>query len=271
MVLPLRQPVLLDLVPDAEAGRALAQTQAFTIERLTGDTGSSFAFASLTECILLLPGIGAALSGDRNVQLPGKAAVIVPRGSYSLELAGPSEVYILSTDRSDLDGAGAPARDERVRTVGAPRRRITGDGEVHIHPIADIPIPPDNGRLRFLRSQTMSINWVEYDGVRDRGGLSPHAHADFEQASLAIEGEFVHHLRTPWGRNADLWRDDAHVTAGPASVIVIPPEIIHTTEGVGTGRHILVDVFAPPREDFIARNWVFNAEEYALSLEDAET
>jgi hypothetical protein len=48
-------------------------------------------------------------------------------------------------------------------------------------------------------------------------------------------------------------------------VVVIPPEIIHTTEGVGACHHMLVDVFAPPRDDFIARNWVFNADEYANS------
>ena len=46
-------------------------------------------------------------------------------------------------------------------------------------------------------------------------------------------------------------------------MIIIPPEIVHTTEGSGGGRHVLVDVFAPPRADFIARNWIFNAGEYA--------
>ncbi|WP_404713779.1 hypothetical protein [Sphingomonas sp. MMS24-J13] len=253
----------MDLAPAADApGRALMQTQRFSIERLHGVAGDRFAFAARTETILLLPVIGAALTGDRDADLPGHAVVIVPRGSYRIELAGSGDVYILSTDRSDLDDAGAPPRDDRVRAVGAPRRRVVGHDEVRIHPITEIAIPPDNGRLRFLQSETMSINWVEYEGVRDRAGLSPHAHTDFEQASLAIAGNFVHHLRTPWGRDADLWQDDAHLAAGPASVIAIPPEIIHTTEGVGEGRHVLVDVFAPPRDDFIARNWVFNAAEY---------
>lgn len=264
MALPLRQPLFLDLTLAADTnGRALTHTQSFTVERFHGAAGSRCAFAASTESILLLPAIGAVLSGDREAELPGQAVVIVPSGSYAIELTGSGEVYILSTDRSDVDSTVAPPRDERVRPIGTPRQRVVRHGEVRIHPITEIAIPPDNGRLRFLQSETMSINWVEYDGVRDRTGLSPHAHSDFEQVSLAIAGEFVHHLRTPWGRDADLWRDDAHLSAGPASIVVIPPEIIHTTEGVGGDRHVLVDIFAPPRDDFIARGWVFNANEYS--------
>jgi hypothetical protein len=265
MDVAIRQPEFHDLAANRESGRAIVRAQNFCIERFVGSAGSRFAFAARTECIVLLPAVAAKLSGDRGASLPGHAAVIVPQGAYELELSGAGEAYILATDRSDLDVKGIPPHDARLRPVGAPRRRIAREGEVRIHPVGDIAIPPDNGRLRFLQSQTMSINWVEYDGVRDRSGLSPHAHVDFEQASLAIAGEFVHHLRTPWGRNADLWHDDAHLSVGPASVVVIPPEIIHTTEGVGEGHHVLVDVFAPPREDFIARNWVFNANEYANS------
>jgi len=36
-------------------------------------------------------------------------------------------------------------------------------------------------------------------------------------------------------------------------VLVTPPKLIHTSEGIGDGRHILVDIFAPPREDFLTR------------------
>jgi hypothetical protein len=264
MDVPLRQPEFYNLAATSrDSGRTLAQTQNFSIERVAGPAGSRFAFAARSECILLLPGVAAVLFGDRAAELPGHAAVIVPQGSYGLKLSGSGDAYILATDRSDHDERALPSRDGRVRAVGEPRRRTARDGEVRIHPVDEIAIPPDNGRLRFLQSETMSINWVEYEGVRDRSGLSPHAHADFEQASLAIAGEFIHHLRTPWGRDADLWREDLHLSVGPASVVVIPPEIVHTTEGVGNGRHVLVDVFAPPREDFIVRNWVFNAGEYA--------
>jgi hypothetical protein len=114
----------------------------------------------------------------------------------------------------------------------------------------------------MFQSATMSINWVDYDGPRDRKSLSPHFHDDFEQASLAVAGDFIHHLRVTWGKDADEWRDDVHMAAYSPSILVIPPALIHTSEGVGPGRHLLIDVFAPPRRDFIAKKWMLNSSEY---------
>ena len=264
--------MLLDLTSqDERAGRAAARGQNFSVERVSG--AGVHAFASLTEIILLLPKKGAALSGDRAADLPGHAIAILPAGAYGAESSGGGDIYILATDRLDEEGAQAlnaeeyASPDARVSPVGAPYVRTAFQNEIRIHQIEDITIPPDNGRLRFLQSETMSLNWVEYEGARDRSGLSPHAHSDAEQASLAIEGAFIHHLRTPWGRDAGIWQEDQHLAAGPSSILIVPPEIIHTTEGNGTGRHMLVDVFAPPRADFIAKNWVFNAGEYAVPAE----
>jgi len=31
---------------------------------------------------------------------------------------------------------------------------------------------------------------------------------------------------------------------------------------VGPGHHLLIDVFAPPRRDFISKGWMLNAREY---------
>lgn len=269
---PLRQPVLLDLTSQGErAGRAAARGQNFSVERLS--VAGAHAFASLTEIILLLPKTGATLSGDRSADLPGHAIAILPAGAYGVEAAGEGDIYILATDRSDDEGAKAlnaaeyASPDARVSPVGASYVRTAFQGEIRIHRVEDVTIPPDNGRLRFLQSETMSLNWVEYEGARDRSGLSPHSHSDAEQATLAIEGAFIHHLRTPWGRDAGVWQEDQHLVAGPCSVMVIPPEIIHTTEGNGVGHHMLIDVFAPPRADFIAKNWVFNAGEYAAPAE----
>jgi hypothetical protein len=275
MTKTIRQPLLVDLqASDGASARVAARSQNFTIERLVGEQGQSFPLGARTEIIVLLPVEGAQLSGDRAAELPGHAIAILPAGHYSIQPSAGSEVYVLASDRSDtalsiepVSASAYAVPDERVRPVGAPYTRIARQNEIRIHRIEDVAIPPDNGRLRFIQSETMSINWVEYSGVRDRSALSPHAHADAEQASLAIEGDFVHHLRTPWGRDADLWREDQHLLAGPGTVMIIPPEIIHTTEGSGEGRHVLIDVFAPPRQDFIARNWVFNAHEYAAPAE----
>ena len=269
---PLKQPVLLDLTSQGErAGRSTARGQNFSVERLSG--AGDYAFASGNEIIVLLPETGATVSGDRSADLPGHAIAILPAGAYTVQASGEGSIYILATDRSDEDGAMAlnaseyRLPDARVSPVGAPYVRTAFQNEIRIHRVEDVTIPPDNGRLRFLQSETMSLNWVEYDGARDRSGLSPHAHSDAEQASLAIEGAFIHHLRTPWGRDAGIWQEDQHLAAGPSSILIVPPEIIHTTEGNGTGRHVLIDVFAPPRADFIAKNWVFNAGEYATPAE----
>lgn len=271
-----REPVLLQLSDAARtAGSVLARTQRFTIERVADAGQSQFPFGSASEIILLLPRVGAILSGTHDAELPGHAVAILPSGEYRIQLASEGEAYILCTDRHASNGAEPinaamyAQADPRVRPLEPSFARCSGDGGVRIYPVEAIAIPPENGRLRFLQSETMSINWVEYEGGRGRDALSPHAHADIEQASLAIEGDFVHHLRTPWGRNADLWRDDLHLAAGPGSVVVIPPEIVHTTEGVGGGRHVLVDIFAPPRRDFIARGWMFNADDYAMPAETA--
>jgi mannose-6-phosphate isomerase-like protein (cupin superfamily) len=261
--------LLVDLQTSGAEGRSAARAQNFIVERLSGEGGRTYGFSASSEVLLLLPNVGAMLGGDHEAALPGHAIAILPGGSHELTTTEPGEVYVLSTDRLDAvaltdptNGQAYRERDGRVRPVGQAYARVTAQDTIRVYRIEDIAIPPDNGRLRFLQSATMSINWVEYEGVRDRSGLTPHSHADAEQASLAIEGQFVHHLRTPWGRDAEQWRDDQHLSAGPATAIIIPPEIIHTTEGVGEGRHVLVDIFAPPRQDFIARNWVFNAAEY---------
>lgn len=58
------------------------------------------------------------------------------------------------------------------------------------------------------------------------------------------------------------WREDEHVQVGSPSMTLIPPTVVHTTRAVGAGPHTLIDVFAPPREDFLAKGWVLNAGDY---------
>jgi hypothetical protein len=260
--------VMLNL--DAAKGpltRRLVRAQNFAIDWFSIAQETNLSFASRQEFMVLMFDASAEISGDdRRAHAPRRSVSVVPAGRYALELRGVGSGCILSTDWNDSQPAlNAPSYqtpDPRVAPVGPAWPRVTELNEIRVFVMDAIKAPADNPRLKMLQSATMSINWVDYDGPRDRNALSPHAHADFEQASLAVAGDFVHHLRVAWGKNANAWREDEHKLAGSPSVLVIPPELIHTTEGVGPGHHLLIDIFAPPRRDFIARNWVFNAADY---------
>lgn len=243
---------------EESSGRTIVHASNFSVEWLTGAAGQTFSFGSDDEAILIFPSISAKLDGTSVHDIAGRSVVITPPGAYCVTLKQAGAFAILATHRSDqVNGS------ERNPEVAELERIHVSGSEVRVFHFDDIEPPADNPRLRFLRSSTMSINLVEYDGPRDRALLSPHAHADFEQVSLTITGTFTHHLRANWGRDADLWRDDLHLHVQGAALVVIPPKIIHTTEGIGAGKHLLFDVFAPPRDDFIAKGWVYNAPAYA--------
>ena len=85
---------------------------------------------------------------------------------------------------------------------------------------------------------------------------------DFEQAFLTLEGDFVHHIRRPWTKRMRDWRPDEHVQVTSPSFTLVPPGNVYTSRGVNHGRHQLIDVFAPPRPDFIEQGWVLNQSDY---------
>jgi hypothetical protein len=128
---------------------------------------------------------------------------------------------------------------------------------------ADHPIDP--GRFgRIFRSSTLMVNFGDpKDGPRNPDRLSPHHHDDFEQCSLTVAGDYVHHVRTPWTSKRSQWRPDEHAEVGSPAVAIIPPPTVHTSQAMGEGRHQLIDIFSPPRADFSAKpGWVLNADEY---------
>jgi hypothetical protein len=252
---------------DGPLTRRCVRAQNFAIDWFRDEAGSKLDFAASEETmVLMFEAAGTIVGSGHRSDAPCRSVSIVPAGSYQLELSQAGCACILSTNRQDpqpaMNAASYQTPDPRVAPVGPAWPRVNGANEIRVYAIDMFKAPADNPRLKMLQSATMSINWVDYDGPRDRKALSPHAHADFEQASLAAAGDFVHHMRVAWGKNAEDWRDDEHKLAPSPSVLVIPPELIHTTEGVGAGHHLLIDIFAPPRRDFIAKGWVFNAVEY---------
>jgi len=249
--------------------RSQARGQNFIVEFIKADAASAaFTIESAYEAMVLLPDVAAQIVGaNETVAVKARSLVILPAGKASAQLARAGNRRILTANAGEpvsgtVENAATYAtRDERVVAFGTYQRRSAPDA-IRVLEIDAIDAPQDNPRLKMFQSATLSINWVEYAGPRDRTALSPHAHKSFEQGSLALAGEFRHHLRVEWGKNAELWQEDRHVVAPSPSLLVIPPQIIHTTEGVNDERHLLIDIFSPPRADFIAKNWVANSAEY---------
>lgn len=228
------------------------------------------------EWLLLLPDGGTSAritAAGQQADAPGPSLTVIPPGD--------SEVHI--------DGAGpvvrvfsAQAADLCALAVNAPSYRRDHDNVASWMPwpaapdgprirVYSLDVPRAEGRLgRIWRCSTLMIN-VPYpaQGPRDETRLSPHSHADFEQGSLVIAGEYVHHIRWPWTSDRRAWRDDDHQVVGSPSLTIIPPPAVHTSQAIGAGINHLIDVFAPPRRDFSDRpGWVLNAADYPL-LPDA--
>jgi hypothetical protein len=265
----------LETKKDANATTRFMRAHTFTIAwSQIVKAPAKFDMESQAEYILLLPNVGATIvwrGGE--VKAPGRSVVVIPKGDTSVLVEGDGEIIrLFSPTPASL--AHLPLHDAGKGSATMPTlkdqvhyTRTKAPGAPAIYELDKWPNSPGMPRAKLFQSETMSINWVEYKGPRDRKNLSPHFHTDIEQASLAVEGTFLHHYRTRWTIDADKWRDDEHITAGAGTIALIPPPIIHTSEGVGPGRQILIDVFAPPRADFIAKGQILNSGEYAAPAE----
>jgi len=199
---------------------------------------------------------------------PAGGLAVVPPGDSSLEAAeGATAVAVFSTQSAELaarcSNAAFYAQPDPNVAAWAAWPEGTGAGKVRVYDVAGVE--PQDGRFgRLYRCSTLMVNWFYPDpGPRDPDKMSPHHHDDFEQISLQLDGDYVHHIRTPWTVDMAEWREDHHHHTTSPSVTVIPPPSIHTSQGVGDTNHQLIDIFAPPRVDFSSRpGWVLNADEY---------
>lgn len=221
------------------------------------------------EYVLLLhdPEMSATVdAGGETVQVPGYTITFIPPGDSRVTCsAGGRVVRLISAQSADL-----LARVENADKYAGPHPQIP--------PFEPWPEPADGWRVRnysldvpdqegrfgkIFRCSTFMVNVFPPQGPRDVTKLSPHHHDDFEQCSLALEGWYMHHLRWPWTANQHDWREDEHERCDAPSVCVIPPKVIHTSAPSDPGSNVLVDIFAPPREDFSDMpGWVLNAADY---------
>lgn len=253
------------------ARRWLMRGQNFILEWLqAGTTGETVFVESEYETLVLMPDTGGSIlrAGRPAIESPADSVCIVPAGLYSIALEPGGSYAVIASTRKDIDmesmlNATAYANhDDRIEPIGVPYKRCVNPDEVQVLRADEIAASADKPRLKIIQTETLSINWVAYEGPRTRTELSPHHHTSYEQGSLAIRGNYTHHLRVQWGKNADLWQDDEHCAAPSPSLLVIPVNLIHTSEGVGNDAHLLIDIFSPPRADFIANGWVYNSGDY---------
>ncbi|MCC2099025.1 MAG: hypothetical protein KDJ29_19190, partial [Hyphomicrobiales bacterium] len=150
-------------------------------------------------------------SGER-VVLDGRcdALTIVPPGASRVVLDRPGVVTRIFTQRAaDLRAsAGNAAKYAGEPEDESPAPPPPPGGFALRHYALDDHIKPDSPARPF-RSTNMLVNaFVPRDFRRDTRKMTPHAHAEFDQASLALQGRFVHHLRYPWIPDMTQWRED---------------------------------------------------------------
>jgi hypothetical protein len=222
------------------------------------------------EYVVLLPDAetrATVTAGDEVVDVDGFSLVVVPPGPSQVDVHGAGRLIRLFTVAStDLAEATDNTAAYAVHRPAIPPFEAwpsspAGD-RIRVY---SLDVPREDGRFgRIFRCSTFMVNYLEpSDGPRDPTALSPHVHNDFEQCSLALEGQYVHHLRWPWSHDRTVWREDRHETCDSPSVMVIPAGAIHTSEAKAAGRNQLVDIFCPPRFDFSAKDgWVLNVQDY---------
>lgn len=206
-------------------------------------------------------------AGNETEMLGVEDLAILPPGQWNLRFERPGLVVHLIT------------ADEEVAKQ-APNSALYADGAPEVAKIEPWPEPVDGYRLRrystleayerggmvhaFRTRKLMMVPYARFLEPRDETQLTPHSHADFEQGSVALEGDWLHHLRVPWTANKRNWRPDMHLHVQSPSTTIIPAGVIHTSQGIAGEGMRLVDVFAPPRRDFSERGWVDNAADYPM-------
>jgi quercetin dioxygenase-like cupin family protein len=223
-----------------------------------------------TEYVVVLAEPGTTVevhAGGDSVVLDEPGLVVVPPGDSAV-VAGTdgTVVRVFGSDTSDVAAeavnAASYSRPHPRVAPPAPAKPPHAGHALTVHRLSDHP--PEPGRFgAIFRTSQLMVNFLDpQQGPRDPEKLSPHHHDDFEQGSLTLRGSWVHHIRTPWTTRRSAWREDEHRRVEGASLTIIPPPTVHTSEAVGEGTNVMLDLFAPPRTDFVAQGWVLNDDDY---------
>lgn len=222
--------------------------------------------------VLLIEGSPAisVITTDGSTRIDGPGLVVVPPGTSRILVHGDGPILRLieATEPAWRDRpANAEAYAEDHPRVALLERwpEPVGGYKLRYYPLADVPA--DKSRFgRIFRTRSFMVNFIyPQHGPRDPQKMSPHTHDDFEQLSLAVQGEYVHHIRTPWLPDSTTWRDDEHVRLGSPSLCIIPPPTVHTSAASDPDVNQLLDIFSPPRVDFSEKpGWVLNADDYPM-------
>ena len=206
---------------------------------------------------------------DEKKSVAGHSIVMVPPGDSSIKLPNGGRVTRLFTSKSDDLAAKCPnaASFETPKPNHAPFEYWpdpVGGWKIRDYSL-DVKVP-EGGFARMFRCTTFMVNvFAVFNEPRDTKRMSPHSHDDFEQCSLALQGDWVHSLRWDWGTDLSNWMEDEHIKVGAPSVCVIPAGTIHASRWTSNDKNQLVDIFSPPRVDFSKIDgWVLNADEYPM-------
>lgn len=227
------------------------------------------------EYMVILPPDGVAATieaGGRRIEAKADSLTIVPPGPSAITATSKGIIARIFSKASE--DVMALAWNNDVYADGAPELAPPDlwpeprDGfKIRHYPLAQYA-DPDGPRIqpRVFRSTNMMVNiFAHYRTRRDTTQLSPHWHDDFEQASLTLNGRWIHHMRYNWGPDLSTWLEDDHGEMGTPSVIIIPATIVHTSRDVGEGESSLYDIFCPARLDFARKKgFVINEDEYPL-------
>jgi mannose-6-phosphate isomerase-like protein (cupin superfamily) len=222
------------------------------------------------EILVILPDAGALLSAHgAKAEAPARSIAIMPAGSTAIELTAPGRVIrtfspvppTLAANAINSGDYAAPRQG--VNPIGAPLG-YSGESGIRVYAVDQFMVAAGK-RPPSFQTATMNIMWIEQNGAHDPAKLNPHAHDDFEEGALVVDGDYIQHLRTPWTNDAAQWREDEHVTCRPGTLIIVPPTVIHATGALGAGRHLMLNLFAPARADHIKSGMVLNAQDYMLA------